>query len=149
MNLRRRQLVVHRAAISKYVDAPKSGHGRVLELSSELAEALGSLAATSPKTGRVFRQDSGKPALAQHLYAWVHAAEATAGIPRRKGVALHVMRHSACSALAALGAPTKSIQGFAGHETASTTEKYMHLAPGAQRAAVALFDRGGHDTGTG
>ncbi len=129
--------------ISKYVDTPKSGHGRVLELSAELTDALAALAATSTRTGRVFRQDSGKPALAKHLYAWSEAATKAAGIVRRKGERLHVMRHSACSALAALGAPTTSIQAFAGHERIQTTEKYMHLAPGAERAAVDLFDRAG------
>jgi integrase len=143
VNLTRRQITIRRAAISKYVDAPKSGHGRVLELSSELTEALRSLAATSPKTGRVFRQDSGRPALAQHLYAWMERATKSAGIVRRKGERLHVMRHSSGSALAAMGAPMISIQGFMGHETPQTTEKYMHLAPGAQRAAVALFDQAG------
>jgi integrase len=150
VNTARRQLVVRRAAISKYVDTPKSGHGRVLELSAELTDALDALAKVSPKTGRVFLQDSGKPALAQHLYRWTEAATKAAGIIRRKGERLHVMRHSACSALAAMGAPTIAIQGFAGHETPQTTEKYMHLAPGAQRAAVDLFDRAagnGHENG--
>jgi integrase len=40
VNLVRRQIVVRRNVISRYVDAPKSGHGRVLELSTELAGAL-------------------------------------------------------------------------------------------------------------
>jgi hypothetical protein len=65
---------------------------------------------------------------------------ARAGIPRRRGVQLHVMRHSACSALALLGAPTIAIQALAGHESTQTTAKYMHLAPGVQAAAVRLFD---------
>jgi site-specific recombinase XerD len=88
----------------------------------------------------VFLQDSGRPALAQHLYAWIDAAMARAGIPKRRGVKLHVMRHSACSALAAMGAPMIAIQSLAGHESPQTTAKYMHLAPGVQAAAVRLFD---------
>jgi hypothetical protein len=56
------------AVISKYVDTPKSGHGRVIDLSAELTAALERhLAASSTKTGRVFLQDSGRHALAQHL----------------------------------------------------------------------------------
>jgi integrase len=58
------------------------------------------------------------------------AAMDKAGIPRRFGVRLHIMRHSACSALAALGAPMIAIQSLAGHESPQTTAKYMHLAPG-------------------
>jgi integrase len=141
VNIGRRQLVVRRAVISKDVDTPKSGHGRVVDLSSELAGALEKHLAASSKTGRVFRQDSGRPALAQHLYGWRDAAAARAGIPKARGVKLHVMRHSACSALAAMGAPMIAIQSLAGHESPQTTAKYMHLAPGAQAAAVRLFDQ--------
>ena len=72
---------------------------------------------------------------------------ARAGIPRKKGVALHVMRHSACSALAALGAPMIAIQALAGHESPQTTAKYMHLAGGLQAAAVRLFDQANLGTG--
>jgi len=141
VNLKRRQLVVRRAVISKFEDTPKSGHGRVIDLSAELTASLAKhLAATEWKTGRVFRQDSGKPALERHLYAWVQPAQDKAGIPRVKGVALHVMRSSACSALAALGAPTIAIQAVAGHQSPQTTQKYMHLAPGLQAAAIRLLD---------
>jgi integrase len=142
VSLERRQITVRRAVISKYVDTPKSGHGRVIELSTELTRALEThLAASSHKKGRVFRQDSGSPALAQHLYKWMDAARAGAGIPKTKGARLHVMRHSACSALAAMGAPMIAIQALAGHESPQTTARYMHLAPGLQAAAVALFDQ--------
>jgi integrase len=143
VNLPRRQLVVRRNVISRFVDTPKSGHGRVLDLSEELAAALGRLLqGSATKGGRAFRQDSGRPALARHLYAWIEAALLRAGIPKRRGVKLHVMRHSACSALAAMGAPMIAIQSLAGHESPQTTAKYMHLAPGVQAAAVRLFDQG-------
>jgi integrase len=141
VNLSRRQIIIRRNVISKYVDTPKSGHGRVLDLSAELAGALEAYRASTPSTaGRVFLQDSGRPALARHLYAWIDAAMAKAGVPKRKGVKLHVMRHSAFSALAAMGAPMIAIQALAGHESPQTTTKYMHLASGLQAAAVRLFD---------
>jgi len=143
VNLVRRQIVVRRNVISKYIDTPKSGHGRVLELSTELTAALMLLREATPSTkGRVFLQNDGKPALARHLYAWITKAMAKANIPHAKGVKLHVMRHSACSALAAMGAPMIAIQALAGHESPQTTTKYMHLASGLQAAAVRLFDRG-------
>jgi hypothetical protein len=37
------------------------------------------------------------PALAQHLYDWMDSARVAAGIPRKKGERLHVMRRCACS----------------------------------------------------
>ena len=117
---------------------PKGGDA---DLSAELAAALTRHRAASPKTGRVFLQHSGRPALAKHLYGWTEAAMERAGIPKKKGVKLHVMRHSACSALAAMGAPMIAIQSLAGHESPQTTAKYMHLAAGVQAGAVRLFDQ--------
>jgi hypothetical protein len=149
--------VASAAAATSAVAAPqssaekvKSGHGRVIDLSGELTSALDRhLTASSTNTGRVFLQDSGRPALAQHLYAWTEAATLKAGIPTKKGVRLHVMRHSACSALAALGAPMIAIQSLAGHQSPQTTAKYMHLAAGVQAAAVRLFGPArGKDRGT-
>ena len=110
-------------------------------LAAELTSALEKHRKMTPSTeGRVLLQDSGRPALAQHLYAWTRAAMDSAGIPRKKGVALHVMRHSACSSLATMGALMIAIQALAGHESPQTTAKYMHLATGVQAAAVRLFD---------
>jgi integrase len=144
VNLARRQIVIRRNAISRYVDTPKSGHGRVIDLSAQLTSALEKHRQATPSTGsRVMLQDTGRPALAQHLYAWTRAAMDAAGIPRKKGVVLHVMRHSACSALATMGAPMIAIQALAGHESPQTTAKYMHLAAGVQAAAVRLFDQDG------
>jgi integrase len=148
VNEKRRQLVVRRNAISRYVDTPKSGHGRVIDLSSELTAALEKHRQVTRSTaGRVLFQDSGRPALAQHLYQWTRDAMAKAGIPRKKGVALHVVRHSACSALAALGAPMIATLALAGHESPQTTAKFMRLASGLQAAAVRLFDQASLCTG--
>ena len=69
-----------------------------------------------------------------------------AGIPRRFGVRLHVMRHSACSALAALGAPMIAIQSLAGR--VAPDDRQVHAPrPRVQAAAVRLFD--GQSRGTG
>jgi site-specific recombinase XerD len=66
-----------------------------------------------------------------------------AGIPRKRGVVLHVMRHSACSALATMGAPMIAILRWRVMSRLQTTAKYMHLAAGVQAAAVRLFDEAG------
>jgi len=52
-----------------------------------------------------------------------------------------IRNHSACSALATLGAPMIAILSLAGHESPQTTAKCMHLASGLQGAAVRLFDQ--------
>lgn len=53
---------------------------------------------------------------------------------------VHVLRHSFCSHLAMRGAPARAIQELAGHENLSTTERYMHLAPGHAELAIALLN---------
>jgi integrase len=39
------------------------------------------------------------------------------------------------------GAPPKAIQELAGHESLTTTLRYMHLSPGARDEAIALLNR--------
>ncbi|WP_418001387.1 hypothetical protein [Luteitalea pratensis] len=38
------------------------------------------------------------------------------------------------------GVSSKQIEALAGHESLSTTEGYMHLAPGQAELAIALLD---------
>ncbi len=49
-------------------------------------------------------------------------------------------RHTFCSHLAMRGAPAKAIQELAGHESLTTTLRYMHLSPGARDQAIALVN---------
>jgi site-specific recombinase XerD len=46
-----------------------------------------------------------------------------------------------CSHLAMRGAPSRAIQELAGHQSIAVTNRYMHLAPGELRNAIALLDR--------
>ncbi len=39
------------------------------------------------------------------------------------------------------GAPAKAIQELAGHQSLTTTLRYMHLSPAVKDAAVRLLDR--------
>ncbi|MCA9650306.1 MAG: site-specific integrase [Myxococcales bacterium] len=48
----------------------------------------------------------------------------------------HILRHTFCSHLAMVGKPVKAIQKLAGHASITTTERYMHLAPDAERDAI-------------
>ena len=38
------------------------------------------------------------------------------------------------------GAPAKAIQELAGHQSLSTTLRYMHLSPAARESAIRLLD---------
>ncbi|HET7752510.1 MAG TPA: tyrosine-type recombinase/integrase, partial [Anaeromyxobacteraceae bacterium] len=52
-----------------------------------------------------------------------------------------ILRHTFCSRLAMLGAPTKAIQELAGQQSLTTTQRYMHLSPAAKESAIRLLDR--------
>lgn len=66
----------------------------------------------------------------------------------------HTLRHTFCSHLAMRGAAARVIQQLAGHSSLVTTQRYMHLSPGAAEAAIALLEappphRGGAERGIG
>ena len=61
-------------------------------------------------------------------------------VQHRAGVevtgSLHILRHTFCSRLAMAGVPTQTIKALAGHASITTTERYMHLAPGSTSDAI-------------
>ena len=64
---------------------------------------------------------------------------------KRAGIRItgwHVLRHTFCSHLAMRGAVPKAIQDLAGHQSIAVTNRYMHLAPGELRNAIALLETG-------
>lgn len=52
-----------------------------------------------------------------------------------------------CSHLAMQGATAKAIQELAGHQSLTTTQRYMHLSPAHKDAAIRLLDRRPVDDG--
>ncbi len=105
MNLAPRQTVIRRNAISKYVDTPKSGHGRVIDLSAELTSALERHRKATPSTtGRVMLQDTGQP-LARSAPLCVDAcSDGFRGHPAQEGRSRQMLlREEAPSVLSAIG----------------------------------------------
>jgi hypothetical protein len=52
----------------------------------------------------------------------------------------HTLRHTFCSHLAMRAVAARVIQQLAGHSSLVTTQRYMHLSPGATEAAIALLE---------
>jgi len=52
---------------------------------------------------------------------------------------MHKLRHTFCSHLAMRGTPAKAIQELVGHESLTTTLRYIHLSPSARDQAIALL----------
>jgi integrase len=119
------------------VGAPKSGLGRIVAMTHALRDAL--LKHRHLRGAHVLTLDTGAPVPGHTLRDWLEAA------PRRAGLrvmgSLHKLRHTFCSHLAMRGAPAKAIQELAGHESLTTTLRYMHLSPSARDEAIALLNR--------
>ena len=64
----------------------------------------------------------------------------TAPTLRKERGKSHKLRHTCGSRLAMKGAPTLAIKEILGHRDIKTTERYMHLAPGATETAIRLLD---------
>jgi len=131
-------LHVRRSEWEGHVTLPKSGRERQVIVTKRLAAAL---AANRHLRGdRVLWRDDGFPKVTQVLLAkWMRRAQRRAGLEVTG--AIHILRHTFCSRLAMLGAPTKAIQELAGHQSLTTTQRYMHLSPAAKSAAIELLDR--------
>jgi integrase len=118
------------------VDTPKSGKGRIVPMTHALREAL--LRHRHLRGERVLTLEDGSPVPGHVLRDWLESAQ------RRTGLAvmgkLHKLRHTFCSHLAMRGAPAKAVQELAGHESLTTTLRYMHLSPSARDQAIALLN---------
>jgi integrase len=129
-------LTVSRAMWRGHEGLPKSGRHRSVPLAPRLRTALKehrhlrgpnvlcTMRGTRPSTVTIRR--------------WLNEAQAAAGFEESGP---HVLRHTFCSHLAMAGVPPRVIQELAGHQSVSTTERYMHLAPTAVRDAILALHR--------
>lgn len=118
------------------IDTPKSGKGRIVPMTKALREAL--LQHRHLRGERVLTLEGGSPVPGHVLRDWLESVQRRAGL--RVMGSLHKLRHTFCSHLAMRGAPPKAIQELAGHESLTTTLRYMHLSPSARDQAIALLD---------
>jgi integrase len=139
IDFRRGQLHIRQAEWRGHVTVPKGGRDRRVPMTKRLAALL----ATNRhlRGARVLYRDDGDPVARATVSRWMKKAQTRAGLPVTG--ALHILRHTFCSRLAMRGAPAKAIQELAGHESLTTTQRYMHLTPAAKDAAISLLDTAG------
>jgi integrase len=135
IDLHARRMVVQRADWLGQVNTPKGGRCRRLPLTQRLTSAL--KAGRHLRSNRVLSLENGSPFTRDRVIKAIRASERVAGVPH-SGV--HILRHTFCSHLAMRGAPAKAIQELAGHASLATTQRYMHLSPGATEDAIRLLD---------
>ncbi len=116
---------------------PKSGHGRSLPMTPELASALDALPRKAPL---VFPYRKGGYLDGNKVKRTFWRCTRLAGVPR---IAFHDLRHSFASQLVMAGVPLKAVQELLGHADIKTTQRYAHLSPGATTEYVCLLDQGG------
>ncbi len=134
----RRQLVVRRAVISKYVDTPKQAAASSTSPPSSPRRER-HLAASSTKVGRVFLQDSGLPApLPSTSTCGPGGRDPEGGHPDKEGreAPTSCATWSAQPSQPSAGAPMIVIQSLAGHQSPRTPAVD---APGRLRSAAAAL----------
>ena len=114
---------------------PKSGHGRVIPMSSALAAAL-----------QAHRHLRGKLVFSKEDGSYLHRSRVkhpfwtciqVAGVPK---IRLHDLRHSFASQLVAKGIPLKGVQTLLGHADIRMTMRYAHLSPSETARYVEVLD---------
>ena len=128
---------VRRSEWKGKVTLPKGGRVRQVEMTERLKAAL--IANRHLRGDRVLWRDDGHEKVTAVLLAkWMRRAQRRAGLKVTGG--LHILRHTFCSRLAMAGAPALAIKELAGHQSLTTTMRYMHLSPAAKSAAIALLN---------
>jgi integrase len=118
-------------------DTPKSGSGRTVPMSREVARVMKGLAARGFMTAPIDRVFVGRDGGFVDLVA---LGERFDGAQRRAGVSprrqLRQMRNTFGTVCAADGVPLRTIQQWMGHASITTTEIYASFMPRAQDAAL-------------
>jgi integrase len=113
------------------LEITKSGQRREVKLNTR-ADAVLARRWKEGATGPVF----GSRKWNTFRTAWETAVAAS----RIADLRFHDLRHTFASWLAQKGRPMREIQDLLGHHSAAMTQRYAHLSPENQRAAVAVLD---------
>jgi len=116
----------------------KGGHFRSVPMTSALRAALIALPRPLRDDQRILRRTDGRDVTAKWLISAVRRVEREAGLDVTGRV--HILRHTYCTHLRMAGATLDEIQVLAGHESLTTTRRYVHHAPGPSDEAVARLD---------
>ena len=127
-------LTVRRTDYRGHLGSPKGGRLRSIPMTNDLTAAL---KAHRHLKGEFVFCDAGGKRLSRGALDWIFKK-----VSRRaslRWIGWHGLRHTFCSHLAMRGAPARAIQELAGHASLMTTQRYMHLTPGACSAAIDLL----------
>ena len=135
VDLDRGTIVVEHSEWRGHVTPPKSNRFRSVAVPARVIETLGRLERRGPI---VLTRKDGSMTTVAWLRHRLGQVQDRAGLPRSGP---HMLRHTFCSLFAKEGVSVAAIRNFAGHSNVSITDRYMHLAPGEDAAAVRLLER--------
>jgi integrase len=142
VDMKRGRLVISHNLSDGEESTPKGNKSRVVELTARLKAALKTQLGNHIGR-RVLYHPGRKRELYRQLVArWVGKAELAAGFSDEAGAtgAVHKLRHTFGTQLAAAGVPVREIQALMGHESLKTTEIYLHLAEAYRGRAIRLLE---------
>jgi len=135
VDLERRIIHVRRGLWRDHEATPKGGRGRIVPMTPALHDVL---RAHRHLGDRVLYSDKGRELSNRTIRNWLAAAQRRAALVDNDAAgAIHKLRHTFCSHLAAAGVPARAIQELAGHADLATTQRYMHLSPANRSTAMA------------
>jgi integrase len=138
---------VQRSESKGHVSTTKGGRSRRVQMTKRLSRALrearhlrGDCVLWRDPENRWDLPHAARGVWDRTLQSWIWMER----VQRRAGVEvtgnIHILRHTFCTRLAMAGAPTRVIKEMAGHASITTTERYMHLAPGSVQEAAQKLD---------
>jgi len=138
VDLRAGQLTVRESVCRGVAAAPKSGHERVVPLTSDLERALKE-SHRQDRTAAVALNGRGAAWTEYSLLNAFRRACARAGVGSWR---FHDLRHYFVTGLFRAGVPAPTVQALAGHSELTTTQHYAHVVRTDLRDAINRFDRG-------
>jgi integrase len=142
--LRWRSVDFERGCLTVEPATEKTGRGRVIPMTDELAGTLAALRQARPvrrldRQDHVFTRADGKPwgpATARKMF--LKAVLCCSSIPedKRDEVTFHTLRHTAATLMVSKGVPLFDVAKILGHSSLSMTMRYAHFAPDAGRVAI-------------
>jgi integrase len=139
VDFRREKINIERSEWHGQVGTTKGYRPRSVPMTRRLVDGL--RAFRHLRGDRVLCEDDGAPLDRNSVKRWISSAQRRANL--RATGAVHILRHTFCTRLAARGVPARTIMELAGHRSLATTLRYMHVFKGAPEAAIRSLEQPG------
>jgi integrase len=141
VDLKAGELIVRQSICHGVAAAPKSGHERVIPLTSDLRTALNQCKRKERESPVALNSRGGT----WTEYSLVNAFRRASGRAGLNGWRFHDLRHYFVTALFRAGVPAPTVQALAGHSNLATTQYYAHVERRDLAEAIARLE--GKDAG--